>query len=259
MENMKRKAAVFTLVEMLVVIAIISVLSALLLPALGKARETTKRIACVNSEKQLGVATSLYVSDYGDWYPWFGHPTTPSSPRLGRWPQFFIDCGYLKPGRTGTTWPNYDISLHCPSRTPSDHCDANGDYVIQAFDGEDMLGATTDSISDGGGFCGATSKNGGCKVGQVSSPTELVAFCESWSQSPRSISYDMLAMYGPLAWPNSSGITPSMSPWQHHGGSNYLFCDGHVDYIKARDINLSYFNIRRLSSAFRPDLSRMNE
>ena len=55
-----KRSTAFTLVELLVVIAIISVLAGLLLPALEEAIDTSRQIACMNSQRQIG----LHIIEY---------------------------------------------------------------------------------------------------------------------------------------------------------------------------------------------------
>ncbi len=92
----------FTLVELLVVISIITVLAALLMPAVKKALLASRQLSCVNNLKQCGIAMICYADDnkgfmFSNRY-WEAYLSSPHR----RWPTAMMNCGYLPDCRIGS-------------------------------------------------------------------------------------------------------------------------------------------------------------
>lgn len=112
----KGRKNIFTLIELLIVVAIIAILAGLLLPALSKAREKTRSVNCKSNLKQIGTSVVSYCADYKGMIPCAIY--TASSP----WHSFeitlapYLGVRDIDPNNTDT----YGILLklfHCPSDT----------------------------------------------------------------------------------------------------------------------------------------------
>ena len=69
----------FSLIEILVVVAIIAILTSLLLPALGQARKKSKLAVCTSNIKQISNAIYMYISDHDQYFPYSNNVTKGNS------------------------------------------------------------------------------------------------------------------------------------------------------------------------------------
>ena len=111
----------FTLVELLVVLAIISILAALALPTLTIGKEKARAIRCTSNLRQIGIAVHLYAGDHSDLLVPAEYNVRNGAPYEEGWPTLLRAGGYIQaPVSNEYGKPASFASIfHCPSGLPS--------------------------------------------------------------------------------------------------------------------------------------------
>jgi prepilin-type N-terminal cleavage/methylation domain-containing protein/prepilin-type processing-associated H-X9-DG protein len=218
----------FTLIELLIVIAIIATLAALLLPVLSKAKAAALRARCTSNLHQIGIALRLYVDEFRK-YPAFGAPG-PAPLRSNFWDNAVLAYAagnqgvFLCPGSTGT---NNDRVINWSLRDPKlGYIWPNRSYGYNAYG----VALEIRALPGGPATLGLSPMIGSFPVAsalvsesRVVAPGEMIAAAD----------------YDPFMDDDGDGdLHPdwlralTLTGKRHARGAVVVFCDAHVEYAK---------------------------
>ena len=214
----KVKIRIFTLIEFLIVIAIIAILAGMLLPALNAAREKARAIKCAGNLKQYGMAIAMYAHTYQD-YLLIQNPVNHKTGTIGYIYQW---GGYIQtelmPKMREADWKAGRSINSCPSRNK------NYGAALTGYE-QEAISYAHNTLALGAQAQGAN-PDATHKMSRLKQPAFYVGFCDSevWC----------IGSSGVLAkgrW-NGSKEYDYVS-FRHGNRSNAVFIDGHAAPLSA--------------------------
>jgi prepilin-type N-terminal cleavage/methylation domain-containing protein/prepilin-type processing-associated H-X9-DG protein len=208
----------FTLIEILVVIAIIAILAAILFPVFARARENARRASCQSNLKQIGLAIMQYTQDYDETYPFASSGTVANFATAATGSPFQEIYPYLK---------SYQI-LNCPSAAPDTSLTPSGNSSTNYM----LNGVLIHNVD----------VNHSLLIAAVSQPALRILADEYGTL----LNYNLLRPYANLtSTPNQyyQWMPATVYEAIHFGGSNLLFADGHVKWKLQSSICASDFGV----------------
>lgn len=220
----------FTLIELLVVIAIIAILASMLLPALGKVKESGRAAFCLNNLSQIARGCIRYASDFNDYPPRHIGGASGGSD----WLYGFIGLMY----KTPTHGMGYagDIKIaDCPSdQTRKADVHFHG-YMGAKNNISYGFNRKLSSVRYEQGYHYS-------RYSKIKEPGSTILVAEIGSLSTKKNMYGLWGNQGDAIWYYSNRLT-ELEGYNHSQGNNYAFVDGHV----AKHTIVHYINVLRNS------------